>query len=566
MRGRVLGGKVLPFKANNGVVEYGNSRSSHNRELFDFNRDMFMGGWANGVATAFMHINSIRRSNTRRQAYYRLRHFASYLSEKKIAKTEQFTDDCFVQFIRYVRGMKATFRTRQGIYNEARTVLQWMRDEGVVKFGGELNLNRTFGCEKRRNIINDVPSGDVIKKFLSVCYNRIDEIEQRVLLAEKLMDHATSAEFGDEFLAEYGVAHDDEDLVALINVCGRIIENPQRCSISIVRRLNRKGLSLNVVRAKLNITYDDLIPFYCSILIQTAGNPHSIWSMKRDCVEIISGSMRMVRWDKPRASSEQVGVYDANKRRSVPNLISLLKRLNGYLEDSVSIGDRKYLFIGVKGHGGVSKISASELYLSWDGFLKRNNLEKISFRKFRAAIAAQVYNVGGLSAAGKVLQHEDLRTTRRYLETNIVGEKNSSLIRKYQGELVRQARNKAKRDAYISNVGYETLFGTMCKDPYEGVAPGTQKGKLCSRFLGCLLCPSSVIPVDSVYIATKLRYVLRHLEESKARLSITSDGVDRYRKAYGPIENILKEEIIGCMEVEPDMTLMDAFAPLPELF
>jgi hypothetical protein len=106
------------------------------------------------------------------------------------------------------------------------------------------------------------------------------------------------------------------------------------------------------------------------------------------------------------------------------------------------------------------------------------------------------------------------------------------------------------------------MFGFDCKDPFAGVAPSTQRGELCTNFMGCFTCPNAIIPSDPGTVA-RLLQARDHLQAAAATLHPA-----RWEAVYAPQLRILEEDILprfGALELAAGKPLLDRLPPLPDL-
>jgi hypothetical protein len=83
-----------------------------------------------------------------------------------------------------------------------------------------------------------------------------------------------------------------------------------------------------------------------------------------------------------------------------------------------------------------------------------------------------------------------------------------------------------------------TASGFTCRDPLAGIAPGQQRGRLCSAWLGCFTCPNAVIPLD---VDTLARLLRSRDALIVARMTVAAD---RWDLLYAPKLEILERDIL----------------------
>ncbi|RFB67523.1 hypothetical protein DZB54_20385 [Herbaspirillum sp. 3R-3a1] len=89
----------------------------------------------------------------------------------------------------------------------------------------------------------------------------------------------------------------------------------------------------------------------------------------------------------------------------------------------------------------------------------------------------------------------------------------------------------------------ETVFGFICKNPWEGIAKGSAKGSLCTKFTACATCPGAIIPLDDIAVVAKLLKTLEQLKDTYAR-AINEGWLERFKIFYEPTQRILEQELL----------------------
>ena len=231
--------------------------------------------------------------------------------------------------------------------------------------------------------------------------------------------------------------------------------------------------------------------------------------------------------------------------------------------------DRLFIFKGVR---TVNVMSIITVHHQLGDFCQRHALPMFAPAAIRPSVLACFYRVSGdLLRTKAVANHVNLATTVRYVETPLVQAKNRSRIADLQGAFLEhvegrptasQTRNRATLEPSIPSGRVVTMFGFDCKDPFAGVAPGTQRGELCSNFMGCFTCPNAIIPSDPGTVA-RLLQARNHLQAAAATLHPA-----RWEALYAPQLQILEEDILprfGALELAAGKPLLDRLPPLPDL-
>ncbi|HKU28270.1 MAG TPA: hypothetical protein VJQ54_22575, partial [Candidatus Sulfotelmatobacter sp.] len=86
-------------------------------------------------------------------------------------------------------------------------------------------------------------------------------------------------------------------------------------------------------------------------------------------------------------------------------------------------------------------------------------------------------------------------------------------------------------------------FGFGCKDPFAGLAPGSEPGRMCLQFFRCATCPGALIPVDDIRVVARLLSASEALRQARQQ-SIREGWTMRFEVMYGPVQAILDQEIL----------------------
>jgi hypothetical protein len=318
-----------------------------------------------------------------------------------------------------------------------------------------------------------------------------------------------------------------------------------------------------------------LVPYYLALLVHSAGNPDPIVALRRDCLHSVPllDNREALVWFKARAQSVQRRTFDSHHEFQPPSLVREIlawsERLLPYAPGGFA--DRLLLYVG-RGH--VTAMTTSAIKQMLPDFCKRHGLPRFALASIRPSVLASFYRAGGnLRTVSKIANHANLSTTVRYVMGPDVHEQNRARIAILQNAFVGKMRTSQRVD---SAKGHATpalskalpsgplvsLFGFDCENPYEGVAPGTQRGKLCTNFMGCFNCPNAVITADPLSVARLLQAQV-HLRESAMTLHPA-----RWEAFYASQLRILDEDIIprfSAAELARARPLVSTLSPLPEL-
>jgi hypothetical protein len=314
-----------------------------------------------------------------------------------------------------------------------------------------------------------------------------------------------------------------------------------------------------------------LLPYYLAILIHAAGNPEAIADLTRDCLQPLPllDDRELLVWFKGRASRTQRRSFDSTDPFGPPALVREILSWNERLLPSAPPQQRDRLFI-FKGVRTVNVMSIITVHHQLGPFCARHGLAVFAPASIRPSVLACFYRVSGdLLRTKAVANHVNLATTVRYVQTPLVQAKNRLRIADLQGAFLEhieaQPDPRTKTAAAPEPIPpgrVVTMFGFDCKDPFAGVAPGTQHGELCTNFMGCFTCPNAIIPSDPATLA-RLLQARDHLRAAAATLHPA-----RWEAVYAPQLRILEEDILprfGETERAAGTPLLARLPPLPQL-
>jgi len=318
-----------------------------------------------------------------------------------------------------------------------------------------------------------------------------------------------------------------------------------------------------------------LVPYYLALLVHSAGNPDPIVALRRDCLHSVPllDNREALVWFKARAQRVQRRTFDSHQELQPPSLVREIlawsERLVPYAPGGFA--DRLLLYVG-RGH--VTAMTTSAIKQMLPDFCKRHGLPRFALASIRPSVLASFYRAGGnLRTVSKVANHANLSTTVRYVMGSEVHEQNQASIAVLQDAFVGKVLTPRRVGSSKGNstpapskelpVGpLVSLFGFDCENPYEGAAPGTQRGKLCTNFMACFTCPNAVITADPLSVA-RLLQTQAHLRHSAITLHPA-----RWKAFYAPQLRILDEDIIprfSAAELARAEPLVSNLSPLPEL-
>jgi hypothetical protein len=237
---------------------------------------------------------------------------------------------------------------------------------------------------------------------------------------------------------------------------------------------------------------------------------------------------------------------------------------------SAALRERLFLFRSAHGINGFSPALAKMLIRT--GFAQRHGLAHFSLASIRPSVLTAFYRASGdLLQVKAVANHRNIATTVRYVDTPQVQAEHRARIAALQstflGHIERptarapHARRRVSADAHGS-VPAVSMFGFDCKNPLEGIAPGSRRGHLCTHFLGCFTCPNALIPDDP--------HTLARLLQAREHLRSASSSVHpaRWQALYAPPLQILENDILSrfsAAELAAAEPLRSSLPALPEL-
>lgn len=318
-----------------------------------------------------------------------------------------------------------------------------------------------------------------------------------------------------------------------------------------------------------------LLPYYLAILIHTAGNPDPIAELESDCLQPLPllDDQEAIVWLKRRANRVQRRTFSSNNCFEPPSLVSEILQWNEKLRPLAPIDQRHQLFL-CKGLYGVSVLKTAIVRHMLKAFCTRHNLPIFSLSSIRPGVLSSFYRVSGdLRKTKLVANHASIATTISYVETPEVKAENYSRIAALQGAFIGHIEQTDVADlvevATTQESGAElpvgkvtSMFGFDCKNPFNGAAPGTRRGELCTNFMGCFTCPNAIITQDPPTLA-RLLQARDHLQTAAASLHPA-----RWKAFYAPQLRILIEDILPRFTVDElaaARALMIRLPPLPEL-
>ena len=255
-----------------------------------------------------------------------------------------------------------------------------------------------------------------------------------------------------------------------------------------------------------------LVPFLVLVAAYTGANPYPLLAFRRDAWKpepVLDGYWR-VSWRKDRAAGhEEQSLVFAAAAKEGPSLIELLNFVRKWTEPltlrvAASCRDDLWLHRSRK-YRVRSAAWAPSRFISRHvhGWMKRQGMP-VTLDRLRPSAALTLLRAGqSLPHVQSFLQHSDLRTTWRYVRSEVLRPAFDRQIAATQerilGLVVASPRAAAASAVEASApvrkklAGGEWDLGTCaCRDPYNSPVEGEVKGRLCRSFHACYFCPHAV--------------------------------------------------------------------------
>lgn len=515
------------------------------RSLFDFGSLGFEPSVANALIRGFIALQGHNIIETQRLVWRDIRCFAAALGRKVSLRPLPAT--CIRDLKRWLEKSHYCSKTAQGCMNSVCRLLRWCarNSKNIVDSTAALLPSQFV----RTNVRPREAMGEAeIKAILRCCYTDIERAEARLARMDLLRAGSTDSP-QDEQLRQV-----IQELVDIGN--GEIPSRARILSVpggsSVLARIDALG-GLTYFNCCLYPTVGDIFPFYLAILIQTSANPQALRLLKRTCIEshAVRADLECIVWEKPRAGSEQRVDFPMGRRWSAPNLIRRVCAMNQRLVSTVWPSGEVLVFLarGNKGKTGVP--SWQTIHRCLVSFRERHGLAYFQLRDLRRA-GAKLHHAAGRSirAAKMRLNHASEITTQGYTPASDLREVHEQTILKFQGALVRESRRRDRAHEgqsigrrELESDPMETVFGFGCKDPFAGLAPGSEPGRMCLQFFRCATCPGALIPVDDIGVVARLLSASEALMQARQR-SLREGWTMRFEVMYGPVQAIIDREIL----------------------
>lgn len=499
--------------------------------------------------------------STLKTNFSRVKVFCTYLKEAHPeGLVNKLSPDELHAFVTWLAKSERKNTTSQPTLNLVRMLLAYAarNNTGGVPSGIDLTV---VGFRYEKQAAGKAVSSETKVKILEACRLDIEAAEGRLRKGREAISEAFKGNPSDL----------GEILRALIDIGHGRYVNKEEIRKAAPKMFNKvKLLGARNLYSHLFLSQEHIFPFYLAILAETGGNRDAIHQVKRDCFipHPTKPDFVLFVWQKTRGHSEQFAGYSLKREWSAAGLVKKLKDLNENLIAQAKLKDQDSLFIGMSTHG-VARPCAQHLHHMLDAFIERHGLPRFTFRELRPTIAEEEYlKNGDIEDARQRLGHKRSKTTQGYLSSSLIKRHHESKIVKFSGMLVANARALTRESdlAPVSKAQHApTLFGFNCRDPYSGLAPGSQKGRACDKFYGCSTCPGSIVVLDDPKLVAKLICTAAHLRCEQKRAVADGWGI-RFENLYAPTLRILEVDILPLLTTEMIAAAQGLIVPpLPRL-
>lgn len=363
-------------------------------------------------------------------------------------------------------------------------------------------------------------------------------------------------------------------LESIDRTCGGVLPDSselQRSGRHAMRVAVQKHGGARTVERYLYPQVDTLLPYYLAILLHTAGNPEPILDLRTDCLRPLPllDDRELVVWMKKRAGKEQRRAFDRGRSFEPPVLIREVVEWTARLRDAApaDVADRLFLF---KFGSRINALSITSYRNVIGDFCKRHGLPRFAPTSIRVGALTSFYRAtGDLKKTSAIANHSGLSTTASYVRSAEVHDLHQARIASLQSAFIGHIEKELSAgDREVESGQVQQLipdgeaismFGFGCRDPLEGVAPGSVKGQLCGSYLGCFTCPNAVIVGD-------LRTVARLLQaQDHLRAAAQSVHPARWQAIYAPPLRVLESDILPRFTQAERLQARELVASLPPL-
>jgi len=439
----------------------------------------------------------------------------------------------------------------QSHFNEVSRVLKWASENAPAAVSRRLRVS-VAGFDRGSPEVLPALTEEHSTSILAAAYRDIDLVLSRLGNGQRLIERD----------ARNAQEEDAKDLLtALLQLGNGLLPSRKeldRMASSYWRRAQALG-GLRYLSSLAFPTPSDIFPFYLAIHFQLASNPMSLRLIDADCVR--PHELRLDRvwviWEKGRSNREQCGDFPLGKPRAAPKLIEQMLDMTASMRKFAPDQYRNKLFIALCGRTKVAVPCFQLFHQLLNSFIERHNLPSFVFKQLRRTNATLHFRQSGdIRVAREKLVHANIAQTLEYVDSPEERQRRDRLIHRFQGELV--TASKRERETVTSenlellkpsNHGGKTVFGFDCLDPFSGIAPNSQPGKMCLNFRHCAGCKGALVVLDDVDVVARLLAAKHSLEDAEKR-AIRQGWLERFRQLYEPTLVPIRDELLPRVSAE----------------
>lgn len=529
---------------------------------------------ARELAMAFRYHYADKRPETRRGVFQGgiiswFRFLA--VSRETMAGTQSCADVTSALLHGYIGWLHAqplAGSTCAAYWSPLHRLLLWLRRNRPDLLAADLDIprGRLFQRDDGR-CVQGALSRSELDGVLSACRQDIDRIWSDFQRGEELLAVTDLASIATAKISELDLS-DLGTLLAVLKVrfgslipAGTLMRTRGAGLWTLVRAIIDHGGATTVGRL-LHADAETLLPFILAIGAQTYANPEPLRLMRRDCMveHLLLEGRWVVTWEKGRSSRPQRRSFLRDRSLSVPNLIDRVLAMTQPLVAHVPAYDQDKLFLSATRSTWrkVQLVPKGALSFHLERFICRHRLCHADGKPLCLNLAS--LRVSGLSLAHAALGYDVLktqvvanhvspRTTSRYVDQPVIREAQAGNLARLQAAFVLWVRKDPDEIAQSLGVTRATAVdiaegrnasasGFTCRNPLDGIAPGQQRGRLCTAWLGCFTCPNAVIPLG---VDTFARLLRSRNALVAARMTVAAD---RWDLLYAPKLEILERDIL----------------------
>ena len=524
------------------------------------------------MSVAFSCVYGKCTRNSQLLRFNSLKQFAQFCKESRIRNASYLTTEAINRFLIWLRSKKRrdgeplSTSTLSSTYTATKTLLGWIQENHPavlpqIDFPYSPFPNRNKLSEKK-----DPLEPEVINTLIKCCERDIQDIWRNFDYAQQILAEPTpnfergSLEWILVEINRYG---------GLIPTQTQLLREGRSDILYWMKKYDGKKKLLSY----LGPTSHTIFPYYLLILIHTAGNPEAVANLSRDCLRPLplTDDKESVVWDKGRSAQPQIRSYSARDPFQPPKLIRQVKAMTERLQHKIqSERDPLFLFISYVGQR-VAKLDYRNLSNgSLSGWCRRHQVPEFSFDQIRTSVLNVAYRESrDIFQVQRIANHASLRTTVQYISHTMNAQENKAYMAHLQSSWekwlmqepatnVKDIDENIKIDTHVN----ATSLGFQCKNPYQGIAPESKKGKRCPAFTACFTCPNAVLLLDVETLA-RLLQARNHYLDYECRIHPS-----RWEALYAPQLDIIEREILP--RFDPELwkeaeRLSKTLHPLPEL-